>query len=131
MSTPAPTVWPCITSADARGLIEFLVGIGFDARFVTPDDGPVVEHAQLSWPEGGGVMLSTVGRTDNEYCARPVGSGSFYVVTDDPRAVLARAEQRGARVLDPGTETDYGSLNVGFADAEGNLWSFGTYRGEP
>jgi len=28
-------------------------------------------------------------------------------------------------------DTDYGSREFSVRDPEGNLWSFGTYRGEP
>lgn len=131
MSEVSKSVWPIINCADARALIEFLGDLGFERRLVVPEHGDVVEHAQLSWPEGGGVMLSSAGRADNEFAARPVGAASIYVVTDDPRAVLKRAEVRGARLVQELREEDYGSLGFSIADPEGNLWSFGTYRGEP
>ncbi|TWG84000.1 hypothetical protein L603_002200000110 [Cellulosimicrobium cellulans J34] len=31
----------------------------------------------------------------------------------------------------PLRDTDYGSRELVLRDPEGNLWSFGTYRGEP
>jgi uncharacterized glyoxalase superfamily protein PhnB len=128
---PAKTIWPCLTCDDARRMIDFLVGLGFELHFVTPEDGDVVDHCQLSWPEGGGVMLGSAGRADNEFAARPVGAGSTYVVTDDPRAVRERVDGLGARVVQDLREESYGSLGFSIADPEGNLWSFGTYRGEP
>lgn len=131
MSEVTKTVWPILTCADARRMIAFLEALGFERRLVVPEEGDLVDHAQLSWPEGGGVMLSSAGRDDSEFAARPVGGASIYVVTDDPRNVLKRAEVQGARTVRELREEDYGSLGFSLADPEGNIWSFGTYRGEP
>ena len=42
-------------------MVEFLVGLGFEKTAVyTDDDDPAfVHHAQLDWPEGGGVMFGS------------------------------------------------------------------------
>jgi uncharacterized glyoxalase superfamily protein PhnB len=61
----------------------------------------------------------------------PPGSTGCYVVTDDPDGLFARAVAAGAEVLRPLEDTDYGSREFAVRDPEGNLWSFGTYRGEP
>jgi uncharacterized glyoxalase superfamily protein PhnB len=45
--------------------------------------------------------------------------------------LFARATAAGATVLRELHETDYGSRDFAVRDPEGNLWSFGTYRGEP
>lgn len=130
MTTPSrTTIWPCLVSHDARRLIEFLTGLGFTATFVQPAEGPVVEHSQLDWPEGGGLMIGSVGPGDAR-AERVAGAGSLYVVTADPAQVLARAEEGGANVVRPGYETDYGSFNVLSEDPDGNQWCFGTYGGE-
>jgi len=128
---PAPQVWPTLRAHDARGLIKFLVdAFGFEETVVY-GDGDRVDHAQLSWPPGGGIMLGSV-RDDGED-DRSVKPGGFaaYVVTDDPDAVYAKATAAGAKILDELHETNYGSRDFAAADPEGNRWSFGTYRGEP
>jgi uncharacterized glyoxalase superfamily protein PhnB len=63
----------------------------------------------------------------------PLRPGSFgaYVVTDEPDALFARATAAGAQIVHGLNETDYGSRGFAVRDPEGNLWSFGTYRGEP
>jgi uncharacterized glyoxalase superfamily protein PhnB len=130
--TPPPQVWPTLRARDARGLIRFLVdAFGFEETVVY-GDGDHVNHAQLSWPPGGGVMLGSV-REDSDHDAWPVQPGSFgaYVVTDDPDAVFARATAAGAEIISGLHETDYGSRDFAARDPEGNRWSFGTYRGEP
>src|SRR3954471_14150032 len=130
-ATPEPQVWPTLRARDARALITFLVdAFGFEETAVY-GDGDQVEHAQLSWPEGGGVMLGSVrDRPDDPWPVQP-GSTGCYVVTDDPDAVHARAVAAGAEITEPRNETDYGSRGFAARDPEGNRWSFGTYRGEP
>lgn len=127
---PAPTVWGTFQARDARAMIAFLEGIGFEATVVYADDDDpsIVQHAQLDWPEGGGVMLGS--HKDAGWSLEP-GTAGFYVVTADPRAVHARAVRAGAQVTRDPQETDYGSEEFGMRDPEGNQWSFGTYRGEP
>jgi uncharacterized glyoxalase superfamily protein PhnB len=131
-NAPAPQVWPTLRARDARGLIKFLVdAFGFEETVVY-GDGDRVDHAQLSWPLGGGIMLGSV-REDADSDQWPLRPGSFgaYVVTDDPDALFERASAAGARILAGPHDTDYGSRDFAAADPEGNRWSFGTYRGEP
>jgi uncharacterized glyoxalase superfamily protein PhnB len=130
--TPQPQVWPTLTARDARGLIAFLVEtFGFEETVVY-GDGDLVDHAQLSWPLGGGVMLGSDREPSEDKPWRlPPGSFGAYVVTDDPDALFARATKAGAEILYGLRDTDYGSREFAVRDPEGNLWSFGTYRGEP
>jgi uncharacterized glyoxalase superfamily protein PhnB len=131
-SAPAPTVWPSLRARDARALIAFLVeAFGFEATAVY-GEGPHVQHAQLDWPLGGGVMLGSA--RDEEAAldvAVPPGHAAAYVVTDEPDALFARAVAAGAQVVRPLADTDYGSRDFSVRDPEGNVWSFGTYQGEP
>lgn len=116
---------------DAPALIRFLVDVvGFEETAVYRD-GDVVEHAQLSWPLGGGVMLGSVrGGPDDPW---PLVPGSFggYVVVDAIDALYERVCAGGAEILRELTGTEYGSREFTIRDPEGNRWSFGTYRGEP
>ncbi|MBO0687714.1 MAG: glyoxalase, partial [Candidatus Dormibacteraeota bacterium] len=55
------TVWPSLRYRDARAAIRFLVdAFGFEevASYAGSDESVVV-HAELRWPEGGGVMLGS------------------------------------------------------------------------
>lgn len=126
------TVWPCLTYRDAPAAIEFLTGLGFvTATVATGDDEREVVHAELRWPEGGGVMLGSIRNDGSDFAEVPAGTGSIYVVTDDPHPILAAAEAAGARIVRPMEDTSYGSTGFTVADPEGVLWSFGTYRGAP
>ena len=128
---PAPTCWPSLAYDDAPAAIGFLTSIlGFHATAVYPneDDPSRIMHAQLDWPEGGGVMLGSA--SSAEGWADPRGHASVYVVTDDPDAVFARAVGAGCRVLREPRDEDYGGRSCVVLDHEGNQWSFGSYRGE-
>jgi uncharacterized glyoxalase superfamily protein PhnB len=131
-ATPAPQVWPTLRAHDARALIRFLVdAFGFEETVVY-GGGDRVDHAQLSWPPGGGIMLGSV-REDTDSGGVPSYPGTFgaYVVTDEPDALYQRAKAAGAEITSEPHDTDYGSRDFAARDPEGNRWSFGTYRGEP
>ena len=123
---PAPTVWGTFQAHDARAEIAFLVALGFEETAVY-GEGDRVEHAQLDWPEGGGVMMGSH-KPGGEWVTEP-GTAGFYVVTADPQAVHDRAVAAGAQITRPVNSTDYGSTEFGLRDPEGNQWSFGTYPG--
>jgi uncharacterized glyoxalase superfamily protein PhnB len=129
--TPEPQVWPTLHAHDARGLIRFLVDVfGFE-EVVVYGEGDRVDHAQLAWPPGGGIMLGSVREEQGER-ATPTRAGTFgaYVVTGEPDALCARAKAAGAEIITEPYDTDYGSRDFAVRDPEGNRWSFGTYRGE-
>ena len=133
MSTRPKTIWPTLLYADAPAAIDFLEkAFGFETSLVVPNesDSTIIEHAQLVWPEGGGIMLGSANREGNPFSMRPTGAGSAYVVTDHPDAVYDRAVAAGAEVFAPLKDEDYGSRGFSVTDPEGNIWSFGTYTGE-
>ena len=133
MSTTTTTrtaVWPSLLYRDANAAIAFLVkAFGFDEIAVyRNDDGTVVEHAELHWPEGGGVMLGSA-RPDSGIADVPPGVGAMYVVTTDPEALYMRAKTNGATITRELRDEDYGSRGFAARDPEGGTWSFGTYAG--
>ncbi|WP_045742111.1 VOC family protein [Actinoplanes rectilineatus] len=127
---PPPQVWPSLRAKDARALIRFLVeAFGFEETVVY-GDGDQVDHAQLTWPLGGGIMLGSA--RDDPFDQWPLRAGTFgaYVVAEDIDALHERAAKAGAEILKPPFDTDYGSRDFTARDPEGNLWQFGTSRGE-
>ncbi len=62
--------------------------------------------------------------------SRPPGTAGVYVVTDHVHDVHERVRAHGVDGSDL-AEQDYGSTEFNVADPEGNLWTFGTYHGEP
>lgn len=127
---PAPSIWPALAYADAPAAIRFLVkAFGFVETLVVPGEGGrEIAHAELCWPEGGGVMLGSTS-DDSVFGRMKPGMTSIYVVTDAPDAVFQRATAAGAEVVRELKDEDYGSRGFTVRDPEGNLWTFGTYRG--
>ncbi|EPH42268.1 VOC family protein [Streptomyces aurantiacus] len=126
----APDVWPTFQAHDAPALIDFLVDtVGF-LRTAVYEDGDRVAHAQLDWPEGGGVMLGSHNPKTAAWCREP-GTFGAYVVTDRVDDLYRRLTAAGAKVVREIEDQPYGSREFAIADPEGNLWSFGTYPGEP
>ncbi|MBO0685584.1 MAG: VOC family protein [Candidatus Dormibacteraeota bacterium] len=124
------TVWPSLHYRDARAAIRFLVdAFGFEevASYAGADESVVV-HAELRWPEGGGVMLGSA-REDSDIGVPP-GTGSIYVVTSEPDRLYERARAAGAQVVREIRDEDYGSRGFSVRDPEGVHWSFGTYAGQ-
>jgi len=124
----APGLWPCLTYVDAPAAIRFLVdALGFEERARHPGEREgEVAHAELRWPEGGGVMLGSV-RPGG--LPAPAGTGLVYGQTADPDALHDRAVAAGAEVVRGLQDTDYGSREFAVRDPEGVVWSFGTYAG--
>ena len=62
-----------------------------------------------------------------------LGPQGVYVVAAQPATVDAAYPPvrglAGVEVLQEPHDTDYGSHEFGVRDADGNLWSVGTYRG--
>lgn len=130
LSTPAPAIWPGLQAQDAPALIDFLVGtVGFLRTAVYEDEGRVA-HAQLDWPEGGGVMLGSYDPANAATCGRP-GTAGAYVVTGHVDDLYRRLAEAGVKITSEIEDKPYGSREFGIEDPEGNRWSFGTYRGEP
>ena len=128
---PPPQVWPTLRARDARAMIRFLVDVvGFTETAVYAD-GDAVAHAELAWPPGGGIMLGSArDDADDQWPLRP-GTFGGYVVTEEPDALYERIRAAGADITQPIADSDHGSREFGIRDPEGNLWSFGDYRGAP
>ncbi|MFD7298623.1 VOC family protein [Streptomyces sp. NPDC059897] len=135
-STPqtprAPAVWPTLSAHDAPALIDFLVNtVGF-LRTAVYEDGDRVAHAQLDWPEGGAIMLGSEkpDAAEGDWSLKP-GTFGCYVVTAHVDELYARLVDAGVKIFREIADQPYGSREFAIADPEGNLWSFGTYAGEP
>ena len=66
--------------------------------------------------------------TASSRSARPA-SPRRYVVTDEPDALYERRMAAGAELVQGLRDEEYGSRGFSVRDPEGNIWSFGTYRG--
>ena len=126
-TSPDPQVWPTLRARDARALIRFLVdAFGFEETVVY-GDGDRVDHAQLNWPPGGGIMLGSV-RDGAEGPSSP-GTFAAYVVTDDVDGVYQRAKAAGLEITRELQDTHYGNRTFTTVDPWSVTWTFGTYPG--
>ena len=123
-----PNIWARVVSDDAKSLRDWLIGLGFTEDLLIPGEGEgLIHHCQLDWPEGGRLMLSSVGERTTP--CRP-GTGSLHVVTVDPDAVMSRARALGATIVhELVNQTDYPSREFTVADPDGNHWTFATFAG--
>lgn len=131
MTTDATTtyVWPSLVARNARALVDFYVeAFGFTISALY-GEGDRVDHCEIRWPLGGGVMLGDESAEDAEAWTPRAGTFGVYVVTDNPDALYDRAMAAGASLVRSINDTSYGSREFSVKDPEGNRWSFGTYRG--
>ena len=123
-------IWPCLNYRDAPAAIAFLTtafGLVVESIHRTGDH---VEHAELAFPEGGAIMLGSAASDGSPFERLSTGTNGVYVVTDDPDVLYERATSAGAHIIRELRDDPHGSRGFVAADSEGNLWSFGTYRGE-
>ncbi|MFJ8666054.1 VOC family protein [Streptomyces sp. NPDC093600] len=124
----APHICPALAYDDAKAAIKLLTeAFGFtDTAVYEGEDGKIV-HAELSYGNGM-VMLGSKG-TGSEFdkLMTDAGPAAVFVHVDDVDEHHARAVQHGVEIVMPPTDQDYGSRDYIARDAEGNVWSFGTY----
>ncbi|MEU8959644.1 VOC family protein [Streptomyces sp. NPDC048518] len=123
-----PSVFPTLLYADAKAAIKQLTeAFGFTELSVYEGEDGSVMHAELAQGNGA-VMLGSKGRGGAfDRAMRDAGPCGVYVVVDDVDAHHQRAKEHGAEILMPPTDQDYGARDYMARDAEGNVWSFGTY----
>ncbi|MFJ9828200.1 VOC family protein [Streptomyces sp. NPDC101160] len=126
--TDAPDICPTLLYKDAKAAVARLTeAFGFTADAVFEDEDGRVMHAELSYGNGT-VMLGSKG-TGSAFDRAMSGAGpvGVYVRVADVDAHHARAVAAGAEIVMPPTDQDYGARDYMARDAEGNVWSFGTY----
>ncbi|MGV4985184.1 VOC family protein [Streptomyces sp. NRAIS4] len=126
-----PSIYPSLLYADAKAAIKQLTeGLGFTELSVYETEDGKVMHAELVQGNGA-VMLGSKGRGGRfDTAMKDAGPTGVYIVVDDVDAHHQRALEHGVEILLPPTDQDYGSREYMARDAEGNIWSFGTYAPE-
>lgn len=130
--TDGANVWPTFRYRDAKAAIVFLQeAFGFEvaAEYTSADNPQHVDHAELVWPEGGGVMLGSARDDGGAMAKAGIAAGSVYIATEQVEELYHRAIGAGATEVMGLTGQDYGSMDFSVQDPEGVLWNFGTYRG--
>lgn len=126
--TQQHSIWPDVVSDDAPALRDWLLELGFTLDLqLAAEGGGAIHHAQLDWPDGGRIALSSTGERPTP--CRP-GTSWQHVVCRAPDAVWARAQKLHVRVVHPIRDmTDYPSREFTIADSDGNFWTFATFAG--
>ncbi len=112
--------------ADADAAMSFLEGLGFEQLAVFRDD-TAVSHAEYRWGRHGGIMFGSAPEEESQ-----IGAGSVYCVVesdDDVDVIHATAIDLGGASVQAPMDPDYGGRTATIADPEGNVFSFGSYRG--
>ncbi len=124
---PHQTIVPSLRYEDSNRAIQWLAdAFGITEHFVVRNEDGHVEHAQLAW-RGSIVML---GDLQGDMHDLPHRHGSISMTAESAEQVdevYARAVAAGAIVIQPLTDTDYGSHAFTVEDYEGNHWHLGTY----
>jgi uncharacterized glyoxalase superfamily protein PhnB len=114
----------------SRELVHFYEA-AFGARLVSihPETGDDVQHAELTI-DGAMFMCSTA--RDGGIDLQPGTSSIYFVLQAGPEvdAIYQMAIAAGAADERPPYDADYGGRHCTVRDADGNFWSFGTYRPE-
>ncbi|MCX4694055.1 VOC family protein [Streptomyces sp. NBC_01408] len=123
-----PSICPTLVYRDAKGAIKLLTeAFGFSQVAVYEGEDGSVAHAELAYGNGV-VMLGSKGTGGVfDKAMGDAGPSGVYVVVEDVDAHHRRAAEHGAEILMEPTDQDYGSRDYMARDAEGNIWSFGTY----
>ncbi|WP_328870424.1 VOC family protein [Streptomyces sp. NBC_00287] len=126
-----PSIYPTVLYADAKAAIKLLTeALGFTELTVYEGEDGTVLHAELTQGNGA-VMVGSKGRGGLfDSLMKDAGPAGVYVVVDDVDAHHRHAVEHGVEILMPPTDQDYGSRDYMARDAEGNIWSFGTYAPE-
>ncbi|MEU6867848.1 VOC family protein [Streptomyces sp. NPDC046876] len=123
-----PSVFPTLLYGNAKAAIQQLTeAFGFTRVAVYEAEDGTVMHAELAYGSGA-VMLGSKGRGGVfDKVMADAGPAGIYVVVEDVDAHHRRAVEHGVEILMEPTDQEYGSRDYMARDAEGNVWSFGTY----
>lgn len=118
----AQHVFPLVRYRDPKAAIAWLADVlGLEQRVLFEQEGRVV-HFELAFE--GSVVMGSGAQEDDPY---PAGPQTVYLSTDRVDELHARAQDRGAEIVSPIADQDYGSRDFAVRDPEGNVWSLGTY----
>lgn len=126
------SVWPILHYDDTEAARRFLVDVvGFREAVVVRDDGGDIVHAELRWPAGGALLFGGTRHVDGVHAG--LRAAALYIATDDVDAVHERVQRDGGDIIRSPERTEFGAGGPAYAftmlDTEGNMWTFGTYRG--
>ncbi len=126
----APSIFPTFRYRDADAAIAWFTDtIGFSSHFMQRAEDGTVSHAELAL----GSSIIMVGQSRDDSYDAMVGSDearrtdAIYIAVAEIDPLYERVRASTATIVMELYDTGYGSREFTCRDAEGNLWSFGTY----
>ena len=119
------TVVPVLRVSSRATLNQWVLAFGLEPVLVM-GEGDVVDHAELRLGDGW-IMAGTM--KDNAFDAALGGTVTYWSLPDAAAvdALHVRAVAAGAESLMEPYAPVYGGRECSLRDADGNVWSFGTY----
>jgi uncharacterized glyoxalase superfamily protein PhnB len=123
-----PTVLPALFYDDPNAALDWLgKAFGFELRLSYTNDAGRVAYAEVELGEGVVAVRQARGHSPHDASPRAAGgvnTAHVAVAVPDVDAHCARAEQAGARVVEPLTDKFYGLRAYTVEDCEGHRWTF-------
>jgi uncharacterized glyoxalase superfamily protein PhnB len=123
-----PPVIPGLFYDDPNAALDWLAkAFGCELRLSYTDDAGRVAYAEVEFGDGLVAIRQTRGHSPHDLSPRAVGNANtahVAVTVPDVDAHCARAEQAGARVLEPLADKFYGLRAYTAEDCEGHRWTF-------
>ena len=132
MKMNTPSLFHSLSYQDATVGMAFLEAVGFRkvVVYTNGSDPKIVDHAEYAWGDNGAVMFGSI-RPESPF-AQKGGDAKCYCVVDtddDVDRVYRAALDAGGTAIQEPMNPEYGGRSASVADLEGNLFSFGSYRG--
>jgi len=119
-SIPPSTVIPVLVYPDVRQAVAWLsAAFGFAERTRIGES----HRAQMSMGEDGAMIVADV-RGEQQPPQQGIVTHVMKVRVENVEAWYERARARGARVLDPPTDREYGERECTVEDLAGHRWQF-------
>lgn len=124
---------PATRYRDCEAALAFLTDVfGLTDHAVYRDEAGRIVHVQLMLGQGMVMFGPAHGGDFDRFLTDPSQTGgrettTIYLVDADVEARYERARGKGAKILLPLKDEDYGGKSFTAADPEGHIWSFGSY----
>lgn len=123
-----PSLIPGLFYQDPDAALEWLAkAFGFELRMSYTDDAGRIAYAEVELGDGVVALRPQRGHSPQDLSPRAAGGVStahLAVAVPDVEAHCARAQQAGARVLEPLEDKFYGLRSYAVEDCEGHRWTF-------
>jgi uncharacterized glyoxalase superfamily protein PhnB len=118
-SAPHGRVTPVLTVADVRAAVAWYTDVFGFVEHVRIGDG---HRSQLGLPDGPAAELVVAEVRPGRRTPEPTVSHQVMLKVEDVAAVVGRAAARGAQLVDPPRDWEYGERQATLTDPFGHQW---------